>query len=92
MCPAGNALLEASKPKTELQLASHWLDCLEQALRNGNEAGLAKLFVPDSHWRDLVAFTWFISPHRGCDDIAKSMIRHQQSTKAHSFRVDPNRT
>ena len=43
----------------------HWLSRFEQALTAGDSAAAAELFLDDSFWRDLVAFTWNLKTRRG---------------------------
>ena len=69
-----------------------WLSAFEDALSNTDKAALASLFEDDSHWRDLVAFTWHLSPCAGAADIAIGLTNAQGSIKASGFTIDPNRT
>ena len=48
------------------RLAARWLEAFETALASRDPAIVAALFEPDSHWRDLVAFTWSLHVHEGC--------------------------
>jgi cation diffusion facilitator CzcD-associated flavoprotein CzcO len=69
-----------------------WLGAFEDALGNTDTAALASLFEADGHWRDLVAFTWHLSPFAGAADIAAGLANAQPSIKASGFAIDPNRT
>ena len=71
---------------------SQWLAALEAALGANDSDAIAALFQPDGHWRDLVAFTWHISPFIGSDKIAAAMVAAQKSVNARGFRVSANRT
>lgn len=71
---------------------SQWFDRFEEALHAGNAKTLATLFQADSHWRDLVAFTWHITPVLGADKIASAMVEAQSKVNARGFKIDPNRT
>ena len=42
-----------------------WLERFEDALTREDPAAAAELFLDDSYWRDLIAFTWNISDGRG---------------------------
>ena len=44
---------------------SRWLAEFEKALSGSNGASLEALFLPDSHWRDLLAFTWRVQTVSG---------------------------
>ena len=66
---------------------SSWLNSFETALSGGDQAGLAALFAEDCHWRDLLAFTWTITPRKGRAAIAERLVEAQQSAKASNFRI-----
>lgn len=69
-----------------------WLAAFEAALAAKNTAALAKLFQAESHWRDVLAFTWTITPQSGAGLIAKSLAGRQVKTGAHGFRIATDRT
>ncbi|MBU2533143.1 MAG: NAD(P)/FAD-dependent oxidoreductase, partial [Alphaproteobacteria bacterium] len=69
-----------------------WLEKFEAALARRDDAALGALFHDDSHWRDLLAFTWHITGHNGARDITTALIDRQAKTKAHAFRVATGRT
>ena len=71
---------------------ARWLAAFETALATADTAGLANLFQPECHWRDILAFTWHLTPTYGRDEIATGLIARQQATKASGFRIDPDRT
>lgn len=47
-----------------------WLERFESALKAGDADAAAALFAPESHWRDLVAFTWNVKTIEGRDGVA----------------------
>ena len=58
----------ATASETELAArASAWLKAFDAALQNGDAQAGANLFLPDGHWRDLVALTWNIQTEDGRD-------------------------
>jgi putative flavoprotein involved in K+ transport len=63
----------------------------EAALAQGNAAAAAALFSADSHWRDLVAFTWHIRTFSGREAIAAALAEHAVELRPHAFQVDPGR-
>jgi Flavin-binding monooxygenase-like len=69
-----------------------WLADFEEALRAGDGTNLASLFADECHWRDLLAFTWSISPHEGTAAIVNCLLAVQPTIQAHNFRVATNRT
>ena len=77
---------------TDTEQVSHWLGRFEAALRAADRDGLTALFVEDCHWRDLLAFTWNITPHAGREMIAGSLLRTQRDVGAEHFRLAPDRS
>lgn len=71
---------------------SQWFDRFEKALHAGDAQLVTSLFQADSHWRDLVAFTWHITPVLGAVEIASAMVDAQSKVNARGFAIDPNRT
>jgi putative flavoprotein involved in K+ transport len=57
-----------------------WLSRFDQALAAGDSAAAAELFLDDSYWRDLVAFTWNLKTVEGPVGV-KDMLDH---TLAHT--------
>ena len=82
----------APKQGTEREIAGEWLARLNAALQSGSQAELAALFQADGHWRDLLAFTWYITPSQGADTIAALMLSKQPSVKARGFALAEGRT
>lgn len=72
--------------------ATAWLAAFESALSARDTKALSALFVPDSHWRDILAFTWTITPTVGRDDIVTRLADRQSDTGAAGFRLASNRT
>lgn len=50
------------------------------------------MFAADGHWRDLLAFTWSITPSEGADNIAALMVAKQAATKVRGFVIAEGRT
>ncbi|MCE2923035.1 MAG: NAD(P)/FAD-dependent oxidoreductase, partial [Roseomonas sp.] len=73
-------------------LVSAWLQRFEAALTSADAGRLAALFAPESHWRDLLAFTWNITPHEGAADIAAALVTAAPATGAHDFALADGRT
>lgn len=71
---------------------TEWLSRFNAALRAADSSALESLFIEDSHWRDLLALTWSITPHDGRRAIVDGMIRAQTRAKAHSFKLAAGRT
>ena len=77
---------------TAAPAVQRWLQVFETALHRGNPSAIAALFTPDSHWRDLLAFTWNLTPHLGADVIATALNSRQTQAQAHHFAIAPGRT
>ncbi|MFM9942657.1 MAG: flavin-containing monooxygenase [Hyphomicrobiaceae bacterium] len=87
--PAGLATREAATPEA---IAAGWLEAFEAALGTGHATALAALFQADSHWRDILAFTWHLTPTLGVDAIVAGLAARQPASRAHSFRLAAGRT
>jgi cation diffusion facilitator CzcD-associated flavoprotein CzcO len=75
----------------EREAIQQWLDRLNHALDSRKAAELRPLFAPDSHWRDLLAYTWTIAPHHGAEAIAEALARHQARALGRHFRISETR-
>lgn len=78
--------------QSEAALVGQWLAQLDAALQSKNRRAVAALFAADGHWRDLVAFTWSITPAEGADNIAASLVANQTATQARAFAIAQGRT
>src|SRR6185436_5204939 len=78
--------------RSEKELVAQWLAKLDVALQSGSRTSVASLFAPDGHWRDLLAFTWSITPRQGAEDIAALMAAKQATAEAHAFAIAEGRT
>jgi hypothetical protein len=74
------------------QRVTQWLGDFEAALGAGDASAVAALFEADSHWRDLLAFTWDITPTIGVTRIASGLVAAQPAVRARGFAIDTNRT
>src|SRR5258705_9528392 len=86
------SVLETIAVQSEKELVEQWLGQLDVALQSENRASVASLFAPDGHWRDLLAFTWSITPRQGADDIAALMVAKQGTASARGFAIAEGRT
>jgi cation diffusion facilitator CzcD-associated flavoprotein CzcO len=92
MNDVSNTIL-AERPAASLEdIVTGWLARFEAALGTGTAGALVRLFQADSHWRDVLAFTWHITPYRGAEPIAAGLVAGQQVAGAHRFRLAPGRT
>ena len=84
--------VEKTVARAEAELVGQWLAQLDVALQTASRATVASLFAPDSHWRDLLAFTWTITPCAGAEGIAALLVAKQEATSARGFTVAEGRT
>ena len=92
MSVTNQPVIEKPVVQSEKALVEQWLDQLNVALHSGSQASVASLFAPDGHWRDLLAFTWSITPCQGSDAIAALMVAKQGTAKARGFAIAESRT
>ena len=82
-----DALLEFQRAEQARRLTAGWLADFEAALTARDMAALAALFHADSHWRDILAFTWHMTPVAGADAIAQRLAAEQAQTGARHFHL-----
>ncbi len=73
------------------EAARAWLAAFEAALAGGDAQRLAALFHTESHWRDVLAFTWHMTPVAGAEAIAARLLAEQPRTQAHGFVLPEGR-
>jgi len=67
--------------------AARWLADFETALGSRDIGRIAGLFHEESHWRDILAFTWYYTPVAGSHDIAARLAAEQARVEARGFRL-----
>src|SRR5687767_6714219 len=92
MDAANQRVLEKTTIRSEQELVEQWLARLDAALQSGSRASVASLFAADGHWRDLLAFTWSITPCQGAEKIAALMTAKQPAARTRGFAIAPGRT
>jgi hypothetical protein len=80
-------MLEKPAPSAE-QTATQWVDAFGRALTGGDEAALAKLFLPDSHWRNLFGISWQLATFSGNENLCHELSRRASEVRAGEFRLD----
>ena len=73
------------------RFAEDWLAAFESALASRDPTRIGALFHEDSHWRDILAFTWHLTAVEGRNDIATRLAGEQQRTGAHGFHLPAGR-
>ena len=86
---AAGAARDAAEMRT---IVSRWLSAFEAALATGDANAIEALWAQDSHWRDVLAFTWHITPRVGAEAIASGLVERQPAVKASGFAISANRT
>ncbi|MGE3916413.1 MAG: FAD-dependent oxidoreductase [Hyphomicrobiaceae bacterium] len=83
----------ANSADTERRAAvAGWLAAFDAALASREPGRIAALFVPDCHWRDVLAFTWHLTPTVGRDAVSRALAERQAGTQARGFRLAAGRT
>jgi putative flavoprotein involved in K+ transport len=65
-----------------------WLSQLDRVLSNGDIEAAMELFLPDSYWRDIIAFTWNIHTAEGLDAIREMLQACLHHTKPGGWQAD----
>ena len=85
-------VIETGVIESEEALVAQWLGEFDAALQDADQAALASLFASDGHWRDLLAFTWSITPSEGAESIAALLAARQPDARARGFAIADGRT
>jgi len=81
-----------TKNFSDSELVERWLTEFNEALKQGEQKSLVSLLNPDCHWRDVLAFTWTITPLHGADEIAQFIVKKQLVIKAQGFKIALGKT
>jgi cation diffusion facilitator CzcD-associated flavoprotein CzcO len=85
------AFLEFQAVEQVRRSAEDWLAAFETALVSRDVALIGALFHQDCHWRDILAFTWHMTPVEGRNNVATRLAAEQERTGAHGFYLPPGR-
>jgi cation diffusion facilitator CzcD-associated flavoprotein CzcO len=82
--------------ETLSESVARWLTGFERALAGSDDSALQGLFLPDAHWRDLLALTWNVKTVSGAQQISKALRPHGAGSIAAAnatlFTIDTLRT
>ena len=92
MNDATTVVMETSPAERARIAATRWIGGFETALAEGRSDGIAALFAPESHYRDMLAFSWTIRPDQGAESIARFLAEAQKTIGAHGFALAEGRT
>ena len=85
------SFLEFQAAQEARRFAEDWLVAFETALSSRDAVRIGVLFHQDCHWRDILAFTWYLTPLAGRDAVAARLAAEQAHTAAHGFHLPPGR-
>ena len=85
------SFLEYQTAARARRLAEDWLAAFERALASRDVALIGTQFHQDCHWRDILAFTWHLTPVAGRDHVAARLAEEQEHTAAHGFHLPSGR-
>ncbi|MGF1649975.1 MAG: flavin-containing monooxygenase [Hyphomicrobiaceae bacterium] len=92
----GQPAFEPTEPDSDLSdrctLVDTWIESFTTALATRREADLARCFVGDCHWRDLLALTWDISTTCGQGAVARRLSGLSGAILPATVRRAPGRT
>jgi cation diffusion facilitator CzcD-associated flavoprotein CzcO len=74
-----------------LRSAEDWLVAFETALVSRDKTRICALFHQDCHWRDVLAFTWHLTPIEGRDSVAMRLAAEQERVAARGFHLPGGR-
>ena len=75
----------------EIAAVETWLARFEHALRGRDGDALEALFVRDSFWRDVLAFSWRIETVSGAHAVTRELLADAERVQPSGFAIDPNR-
>ena len=77
---------------TLTDIVEDWLDAFGAALADGDIPAAAAMFQADSHWRDLLAFSWNIQSISGTSEITAILEQTLAATQPVNFHIPGRRT
>ncbi|MFL2933947.1 MAG: flavin-containing monooxygenase [Thalassobaculaceae bacterium] len=80
------------KENSEIHQVKQWLQKFSQALNSRKIEELQNCFSDDAHWRDLLSFTWSISPFESGLAISEGLLAFQVDINADNFVLAHGRT
>jgi len=92
MNESGPANLVERDEATIQEIVGAWLGAFERALASGDLKTLASQVEVDGNWRDVLAFTWHLTPCVGAREIATRLVARQAAVQAQGFQISPTRT
>jgi hypothetical protein len=75
-------------PASAVETADQWVRAFGLALAAGDDTALARLFLADSHWRNLFGISWQLATSSGNENLCHELSRRACEVCATEFRVD----
>ncbi len=83
-------MTERAETPPEIRIAAQWIAAFGDALQGEpDESALLRLFIDDSHWRDLVALTWDTRQVSGRSELVDRLISSTEWATPRNFRLAP---
>lgn len=76
------------RTQTDTDVVRRWLDDFERVLGDGDHEGAAALFLAESYWRDLLAFTWDVRTFEGPARVQQAFRLCAAPTRARHLRLE----
>lgn len=80
-------MLEKLAPSAE-ETATQWVRAFDRALTRADPGELARLFLPDSHWRNLFGISWGFATVSGGAKLCDELRQRVAEVHAGGFRLD----
>jgi hypothetical protein len=71
-------------------VAHAWCSKFSDLVTAGNSQGISELFIPDGHWRDILALTWDFRTFTGRDRIRTFLSDRLTESKLTNITLDLN--
>jgi len=73
------------------ETTERWLAAFDTALARRSAAGLSKIFLADSHWRNLFGISWRFATFSGNAAVVAELLARSEAARAGKFRLDTSR-
>ncbi|MBT2336625.1 NAD(P)/FAD-dependent oxidoreductase [Variovorax paradoxus] len=86
------AQIERAGLTSEVEIVQDWLSRFDRGLQEQSAQAISDLLADECHWRDMLAFTWDITPREGKVAIVHELLQRQNHAKAGSFTIAKDST
>ncbi|MCO1657083.1 NAD(P)/FAD-dependent oxidoreductase [Pseudonocardia humida] len=80
-------VLDEQRTSTDRNVAKEWLAAFERATTARDPQAAAALFLPDGHWRDILAFTWHLRTFSGTDQLVAAFAETVEDVAPSGFTL-----